>query len=58
MALVAALEELHVAFMLLGLFQRRKRAEISPLARTRVDLSRIEPILTGLEFADHGSPPF
>jgi hypothetical protein len=51
-------EELNLTFM----FDRRlacaKRAEIAAFARARIDFARIEPILPGFQFANHGGPPF
>src|ERR1700722_3706727 len=47
-------EILHGALMLLRGRARREGAEIAPLACLRIFLARIEPVLAGGEFADHG----
>src|SRR5262249_45653575 len=47
-------EELDVAFVFLSLRACGKRAEVAALARRRVHFPRIEPVLAGLEFSDHG----
>jgi hypothetical protein len=52
-----AFEKLNGAFVLLRFRARRKRSEVPPLAGFRVELSGIEPILAGFQFADHGSAP-
>jgi len=51
---MAALEELDSPFVLRGRFPRVKRTQVSAFAGLGIDLSRIESILTGLEFTDHG----
>src|SRR5262245_21981388 len=52
-SLSAALEILHAALVLLCLCPGRKRAQIAPATGLRVDLARVEPVLAGLELADH-----
>src|SRR5437867_1001798 len=56
--LAAALEKLHGALMVLGLFTRFERAEVALLTRLGIDLTRIQSILASAELADHGSTPF
>jgi len=51
--LMAVLEELDGALVLRGFLTRVKRAQVSALASLRINLSRIESILAGLEFANH-----
>jgi hypothetical protein len=48
------LEVLNLALVLLCRRAARKRAEIPPLVRLRIHLARVEPILAGFEFANHG----
>jgi len=47
------LEELHGSFVPFGGFGRSERPDIPAPSRFGVLLSRIEPILAGLEFPDH-----
>lgn len=47
------LEELHIPLVLLGGGARRKGPQIASAPRFRIDFSRIEPITSRLEFADH-----
>jgi len=47
------LKELHGPFMLLRRCQRWKRSQIPPLARLRILLSRIQPILPRNQFPNH-----
>src|SRR2546423_1832336 len=54
----APLEELHLALVLSGFFVRAEGAEVPAFARLRIDLARIEPILTRLEFANHDFSPW
>src|SRR5688572_4179933 len=49
----AALEELHVLFMLFGGLPGLERAEIAAFARLRILLARVEPPAARLELADH-----
>jgi len=49
----ASFEILHRALVFLSLGPRGEGAEITPSPRPRVDLARVEPILTGLQFSDH-----
>jgi hypothetical protein len=46
-------EILHGALMLFGCRPRGKCAQIPALARSRVQLSRVQAILPVLEFSDH-----
>jgi hypothetical protein len=48
------LEILYLALVLLGRGARLEGAEIAPLAGLRIYLARIEPVLAGSQFADHG----
>jgi hypothetical protein len=48
-----ALEVLHGALVFLGRGARRECAEIAAPARFRIQLARIQPELSGREFADH-----
>ena len=45
---------LHFAFMLFGLLQRGKCAQIAALACFSFLLARIQTVLSGFEFANHG----
>jgi hypothetical protein len=47
------LEELHCALVFLRRRARFERAEIPTLARLGILLSRVQPVLTALEFANH-----
>jgi hypothetical protein len=47
-------EELDGALVFLGCAARLERAEVSPAAALGVNLPRVESILAGLQFADHG----
>src|ERR1700688_1105992 len=51
------LEILHVAFVLLRRLLAGESAEIAPPAGARIFLARVEPVLAGLEFADHWTLP-
>jgi hypothetical protein len=51
------LEILHGPFVLFRGGAAAKGAEIAAPAGTGIGLARIEPILTGFQFADHGSVP-
>jgi hypothetical protein len=51
------LEILHGALVLLRGGAARKRAEIAPPAGLRIYFTRIEPVLSGRELADHGDFP-
>src|SRR5262249_3853969 len=51
------LEILHGALVLFGGRTRFERAEIAPSTGLRIDLARIEPVLAGLQLADHGMLP-
>src|SRR5437879_7682231 len=51
--LVPALEELHGPFVLLGLLERVKGAEVAALAGARVELSGVQAIVAGSQFAYH-----
>jgi hypothetical protein len=46
-------EILHRALMLLRLFSGSERSQITPPARLRILLARIQPILARLQFPDH-----
>jgi hypothetical protein len=48
------LEELYGPFVFFGRAPRHKRAKVAALARARVLLAGIKPILAGFEFANHG----
>jgi len=48
-------EILHRALVFLSLSPRGEGSEITPSPRPRVDLARVEPILTGLQFSDHSA---
>ena len=50
------LEVLNGAFVLLRPSLCIERAEISSLARLRIFLARIQPILPGFQFPDHAVP--
>ena len=54
---LVALEELHGTFVLLRRLKTIKGAEVAALAGLRVYLPRIEPVLTGAQFANNNSPP-
>jgi hypothetical protein len=47
------LEVLNFLLVLLGLFEVRECAKISPFARRLFFLARIQPVLAGLELANH-----
>ena len=47
------LEILHFTFVLFGLLERCKSAQIATLARLGALLSRVQPKLSGFEFANH-----
>jgi transporter family-2 protein len=47
-------EMLHGALVLFRRGARFEGAQIAALARLRIDLARIEPVLAGLQFPDHG----
>jgi hypothetical protein len=47
-------EELDRPLVFLGRAARLERAQVSPAAALRVNVSRVESILSGLQFADHG----
>ncbi len=49
-----ALEILHGPLVLLRGGAARKRAQIVPPAGLRIYFTRIEPVLSGRELADHG----
>src|SRR5919202_1197096 len=55
--LVAALEELHRALVLLGRRARLERAEVLPLPGLGILLPRVQAVLARLELADHGRRP-
>src|SRR5437588_10021890 len=46
-------EELHRALVLLRRRSAFERAKVAPLAGLRVFLSRVKPVATSLEFANH-----
>ena len=48
------LEELNSPFMRLRRIARLERAEVAALARARILLTRVEPVLARLQFPDHG----
>jgi len=50
---VVALEKLNLTLVLLGVLKSGECAEITPLAGSRVFLTRIQTELSGFEFADH-----
>ena len=52
--LAASLEELDGALVLLGRSACRERAEILTALRARVELARIQPVLTARKFSNHG----
>jgi hypothetical protein len=47
-------EKLNGPLVFLGRAARLERAEVSPAASLGVSFSRVETILTGLQFSDHG----
>jgi hypothetical protein len=47
------LEELYRPFVFSGLGQRRKRPQVPALSCLWVLLPRIQPVLSGFQFADH-----
>src|SRR2546421_5360649 len=51
-----ALEKLHRTLVLFRCVARVERAQVPALARLRIEFSRIEPVFTRLEFANHGTP--
>jgi hypothetical protein len=50
---LVAFEELYRAFVFLSFGQRRKRAQVAAFASFRILLPRIQPVLSGFQFADH-----
>jgi hypothetical protein len=56
LALAATLEELHCALVLLGCCTSLERPEIASLPSLWILLARVEPILSGLQLADHVAP--
>jgi hypothetical protein len=52
-SLMVALEKLNLTLVLLGVLKGGECAEITPLAGSRVFLTRIQTELSGFEFADH-----
>src|SRR5690349_19674074 len=48
-----ALEELHLAFVLLGRSSTAECTEISSVSRLGIGFARVQPVLTGFEFTDH-----
>ena len=50
---MVALEKLNLTLVLPGPLKSGERAQIAPLASSRIFLTRIETELTGFEFADH-----
>jgi hypothetical protein len=52
------LEILHGAFVLFSSGARFESTEIAALAGFRIHFARIQPILSRLQFADHGSVSF
>jgi hypothetical protein len=48
------LEVLNVALVFFSGGAGFERAEIATLARLEIHLAGVEPIFTGMEFADHG----
>ena len=53
----ASFEELYGTFMLLCGRAGFERAEVPSPSALPIDLSRVQAILTGLQFADHREPP-
>jgi hypothetical protein len=53
LAPLVAFEELYRAFVFLSFGQRRKRAQVAAFAGFRILLPRIQPVLSGFQFADH-----
>jgi hypothetical protein len=53
-ATLAMFEELDRPLVFLGSAARLERAQVSPVAALGVNFSRVESILSGLQFADHG----
>lgn len=47
------LKELYCPFMFPGFSQRRKRAQVAALPGFRILFPRIQPVLSGFQFADH-----
>ena len=47
-------EVLNGPLMLLGRRATLERSEVPPLPGFRIGLSRVEPVLTGFQFANHG----
>jgi hypothetical protein len=47
------LEELYRPFVFSGLGQRRKRPQVPALSCLWILLPRIQPVLSGFQFADH-----
>jgi hypothetical protein len=54
---LVSLEILHRSFVFLRRCPRSERSEVLALARFRILFLRVEPILPGLQFADHPSHP-
>jgi hypothetical protein len=50
------LEVLHCSLVLLGFFPRIERSEIFAFAGPGIFLSRVEPVLTRLQFSNHKTP--
>src|SRR6187551_298937 len=48
------LEVLDFALVSFRGFSSVERAEVAPFSRLRVDLARVEPVLTAAELANHG----
>lgn len=53
--LAVPLEILHRALVLLRGFSRSERAEVPAFAGFRIFLARIEPVLAGFQFSNHGA---
>jgi hypothetical protein len=47
------LEKLNGALVLFGRRTGTERAQISPFSGSRIDFPRVQPVLTGLELANH-----
>ena len=50
-----ALKELNFSFMLLGRLPRGESSQIAPLAGFRILLTRIQAVLSRLEFSNHNN---
>src|SRR5262245_36458888 len=57
-SLAPPFEKLHLALVPLGGLARAEGAQVPALAGLRIHFARVEAILSGLEFADHGSAPY